>query len=179
MATYTAQILVGHAHLYHGGIIPSHILFLSENSRSAWILHSLNKNKKEITWIPDPHTLLKDAILMMAIHVMKVPEIIELAKSFNEKIVEKKFIEIYTALNTSERQKLYEECKKISWTWVKLIISVFNSSSLFPKDLSELKNYNNLEFEVCISLYCKYLNPFGECYDFIDKTEDEQFFKIF
>lgn len=38
MAAYTAQALVGQAHPNHGGITPTHRLYLSENSRPAWIL---------------------------------------------------------------------------------------------------------------------------------------------
>lgn len=35
MGTFTAVILVGHEHRYDGGIIPSHAVYLSENSRPA------------------------------------------------------------------------------------------------------------------------------------------------
>ena len=35
MATLTPQILVGIPHPNHGGINPSHFLFLSENNRPA------------------------------------------------------------------------------------------------------------------------------------------------
>ena len=38
MATMTAQILVGNPHPYHGGINPTHKIYLSESSRPALIL---------------------------------------------------------------------------------------------------------------------------------------------
>ena len=41
MATITAHILVGSAHPNHGGILRTHSLFLSENSRPAWTLAEL------------------------------------------------------------------------------------------------------------------------------------------
>jgi hypothetical protein len=46
MASFTAQILVGSAHPYNGGIIPTHFLFLSENDRPAWILVPENVDSK-------------------------------------------------------------------------------------------------------------------------------------
>jgi hypothetical protein len=45
MGTFTAQILIGNNHRYGGGIIPSHAVFLSENSRPAWILKNLDLNE--------------------------------------------------------------------------------------------------------------------------------------
>jgi hypothetical protein len=38
MGTITAQILVGSPHLYHDGLMPTHQVFLSENSRPARVL---------------------------------------------------------------------------------------------------------------------------------------------
>ena len=41
MATLIAQILIGSSHPYDGGINPTHCLFLSENSKPAWVLKDL------------------------------------------------------------------------------------------------------------------------------------------
>jgi len=74
MATMTAQILVGRPHTNHDGINPTHYLFLSENSRPAWVLVSQNIFPKEqrdhsrITWIPTVENMLEDALLMIALH---------------------------------------------------------------------------------------------------------------
>lgn len=67
MATLTAQILIGEGHPNHDGINPSHYLFLSENSRSAWVLLPENifsqssKRTPKITWIPTVDNMLEDA----------------------------------------------------------------------------------------------------------------------
>ena len=79
MGTYTAQILVGHSHPYHGGIKPPHILFLSENGRSAWCLYPILESPQESSkffenrvWICDPYTLLEDAMLMIGLFIRKI-----------------------------------------------------------------------------------------------------------
>ena len=38
MSSMTAQIAVGHPDMYHGGIRPTHVVWLSENDRPGWIL---------------------------------------------------------------------------------------------------------------------------------------------
>ena len=70
MGSFTAQIIVGQAHPNHGGIIPSYYLFLSENSKPAWLLMSENitSNKdKQITWFPTVENMLQDALLMISV----------------------------------------------------------------------------------------------------------------
>ena len=66
MGTMTAQILVGSSHPNHDGIQPTHWLFLSENSKSAWVLTSQNIFEEDITtnqiiWIPSIDNMLEDA----------------------------------------------------------------------------------------------------------------------
>ncbi len=84
MATFTAHILVGHSHPNHGGISPSHALFLSENSRPTWILIPLGLPGSEsttghnsITWVPTVEHMLEDALLMIAVHVLQERSIVE------------------------------------------------------------------------------------------------------
>ncbi|MFC1895623.1 hypothetical protein ACFL0Q_03030 [Thermodesulfobacteriota bacterium] len=92
MGTLTAQILVGYPHPNHDGINPTHFLFLSENDRPAWVM--VNENVSEeggsgvgrITWIPTIDDMLEDAMLMIALHICKDREIMELAEVFGAKI---------------------------------------------------------------------------------------------
>ena len=70
MGTFTAQILVGTPDLYHGGIIPTHYLFLSENDRPAWILED-KSGSQNVVWVPTIEDILEDALLMIAVHVCK------------------------------------------------------------------------------------------------------------
>ena len=65
MATFTAQVLIGHSHPYHDGILPTHALMVSENSRAALVLMPFRVYNDEasspdvaaprsIVWIPHP-----------------------------------------------------------------------------------------------------------------------------
>ena len=78
MATFTAQILIGAKHPYDSGMMnSSHSLFLSENSRPAWILSTtdiFNENKQtqpRITWIPTLENMLEDALVMIGLYVLE------------------------------------------------------------------------------------------------------------
>ena len=131
MATLTAQILIGDPHPFKDGIIPSHYLFLSENSQPSWKLVGTNifkvNNKKypEIAWNPSVEDMLEDGLLMIAIHILKNKEIIKMAKDFSSKI-DSQYLALYSELNTKQRNMLYQKCRELSG-FPKLIISVFRS----------------------------------------------------
>ena len=85
MGIFTAQILVGHDHRNHGGIIPSHAVYWSENSRPAWILDTIDLfsddiDKKKVCWIPKVDNMLEDAMLLIGIHVIKDETVIRAEK---------------------------------------------------------------------------------------------------
>jgi len=182
MGTYTAQILVGHSHPYHGGIKPSHILFLSENGRSAWCLYPILESPQESSkffenrvWICDPYTLLEDAMLMIGLFIRKNNELIKLAENFNKELLNTQHLEIFSVLSEKQRMSLYQKSKEISWTYLKVSISVFEGSSL--RNISKLKEYNDLEFEVCVSFYLRDYNSFSNTFKIRDKTKDDSFWK--
>jgi hypothetical protein len=52
MGTVTATIFVVTAHTFHGGIIPTHLILLTENDRADLILNSLNEKEEEKIIIP-------------------------------------------------------------------------------------------------------------------------------
>ena len=98
MASFTAQILIGNGGGYDNeGIIPDSTLFLSENSRPAWVL---KYRGRKITWIPTLDNMLEDGLLMLAIFVLKDPELVELAQEyFHNKEVNK--AALYDDIRTS------------------------------------------------------------------------------
>ena len=153
MGTMTAQILVGESHPYQGGIIPSHMLFLSENSRPAWTLKPLlfdqdrANDKKEIVWIPTVDHMLEDALLMIALHIQQDHELIQLAKSLYRNALHAR-VELYESFDVSQRMQLYEKCRMLS-EYPKIIISVFNESTI--KDQLQVLNGYQMESEVCCS----------------------------
>ena len=157
MATLTAQILIGEPHPFKDGIIPSHYLFLSENSQPSWKLVKTNiyqvNNKKlpEIAWNPTVENMLEDGLLMVAIHIVKNKEIIKIAKDFSSKI-DSQTLELYSDLNDKQRDILYEKCRELS-VFPKLIISVFRSSTI-EKQLAVLEKYK-MEVEVCTPIYSR------------------------
>ncbi len=181
MSTYTAQVLVGHSHLYHGGIKPSHVLFLSENGRSAWCLYplflgSFNKDCKSSShkvWICDPFTFIEDAMLMTGLFVRKDKELLKLAQHFNKKILTAQHVEITEVLSEKQRETLYERSKSISWYPLKISVSVFAGSSI--KNISKLEEYKDLEFEVCASFYRRNYNPFSDDFKTTDETKSSDF----
>lgn len=75
MGTITAQILIGTGHPYHGGIIPTHALWLSENSRPAWRCHPFERSldpkehweERQCVWIPTYDNMLEDGLLLAAL----------------------------------------------------------------------------------------------------------------
>ena len=80
MADLTAQILVN----------GSYLLLLLENDRPHWnCIHLRYKEPRPtITWIPSkPENILKDGLLMIAIHCLADEEIIKRAKSMSKEIM--------------------------------------------------------------------------------------------
>lgn len=75
MGTITAQILIGTGHPYHGGIVPTHALWLSENSRPAWRCHPFDHSpdpkehweERQCVWIPTCDNMLEDGLLLAAL----------------------------------------------------------------------------------------------------------------
>jgi hypothetical protein len=97
MASYTAQVLVGTADFWHGGIDPTHFLWLSENSRPAWVLEPADGNEgglpvrtsqassahRRIVWVPSTvEHILGEGLLLIALHVERNEPTIELARTW-------------------------------------------------------------------------------------------------
>ena len=152
MGTFTAQILVGTPHQNHGGITPTHCLFLSENSRPAWVLlpqnifePSPNLKNDKITWIPTVENMLEDALLMIAMHVIQDKEITGLAeKVFRNKAPH--WVALYDDIDELDRIKLYEKCREIGNRF-KIVITVMEESSITGQ-LKVIEDYK-MDVEVC------------------------------
>ncbi|KYO66961.1 hypothetical protein [Thermovenabulum gondwanense] len=161
MGSFTCEILVGHSHSNHGGIIPTHVLFLSENDRPAWILNSLNLfsksnnasnvKTKEIVWIPTIENMLEDALLMLGIYVLKDSSLIDAAKKFFKKDIFGDRLELYEDIEKENLLKLYKMCRNIDIRY-KIVITTLDGSSINEKALKCLLNYS-MDVEVCKSIY--------------------------
>ena len=164
MATWTAQILVGHSHPNHGGIGARYQLFLSENDRPCWECFpvfpprpgEVLKNEGHTVWIPPgPGSILECGLLMVALHcfdpMARLPvnkELVSSAKSMSKKIMDK-FVDM-SILTDKQFKELYDMAKKIKINdSTKLIVTVLAGSSI-TEQLKELKKHK-YDFEVCFS----------------------------
>jgi len=151
MGTITAQFLIGDSHIYHDGIIPTHYLFLSENDKPHLILVSQNLSKSpdpnKVIWIPTVENMLKDALLMISVIIIKDPEILELMKQQNDRIDTLPF-ELYSCFTKDRLDILYKKLSEIQ-NWPKLVITVLKDSSLISQ-IYEIKNFP-IYTELCIS----------------------------
>ena len=157
MSTVTAQFLVGRAHQNHGGIEPTHYLFLTENSKPAWFIFTTDvfseeKHKtKKITWIPTVDNMLEDALLMIAIHILKDKEICELAKKyFRNKSAE--WVEMYEDIDEKDRHQLYEKCRDIKIRF-KIVLTALEGSSILNQ-IKILENYK-MDMEIFTPQYIR------------------------
>lgn len=161
MATFSAQIIVGDAHPNDDGINPTHYVFLSENSRPAWVLvpeNIFNRRKsatRKVTWIPTVERMLEDALLMVAIHVMKDSEIVNLAHSLGSNI-ESERLELYSTFEDSHREQLYQKCREIT-DFPKMVITAFKGSSI-ETQLPIVEEYG-MDLEVCRPFYTRMYSP--------------------
>ena len=155
MATLTAQILVGTSHQNHGGIEPTHFLFLSENSAPAWVLvpenvfNPENTNINKITWLPTVENMLEDALLMIAINVLKDKEISELAKEHFKRDIHGS-LALYQDIDPSALKTLYQKCRKLKNRY-EIVLTVLEGSSIRGQ-LKVLNSYG-IDMEVCTPRY--------------------------
>ena len=154
MATFTAQILIGTEHPYHGGINPTHFLFLSENDRPAWILTNENitgenPDVEKIVWNPTTENMFEDALFMINLYIEKDKTLIAYLKENHKKInFNTNNISIPEILDKKELEKIYQlnlDLLKKNKS-IKLVVSIFADSSL--KDIVKSLNGSEIKCEI-------------------------------
>ena len=156
MSTATAQLLVGEPHPNHGGIIPSHIVFLYENDRPVWLLISLSDNAAPvIRWRPNPSNILNDALLMVVLYIIQDRDSREMAKAAGIDLSDKR-IDSNACISDDLRENLTLRARSCN-RWPKLIFSVFTDSSLLGS-LAALAEYP-MDIEVCKPIYTRLHSP--------------------
>lgn len=154
MATFTAQILIGTEHPYHGGINPTHFLFLSENDRPAWILTNENitgenPDVEKIVWNPTTENMFEDALFMINLYIEKDKTLIAYLKENHKKInFNTNNISIPEILDKKELEKIYQlnlDLLKKNKS-LKLVVSIFADSSL--KDIVKSLNGSEIKCEI-------------------------------
>jgi hypothetical protein len=154
LATITAQILIGTEHPYHGGINPTHYLFLSENDRPAWILTSENisgenSGFEKIVWNPTVENMFDDALFMINLYIEKNKTLIAFLKENYKKInFNLNNISLPEILEKKDLEKIYDlnmDLLKKNKS-LKLTISIFEDSSL--KDIVKSLNGSEIRCEI-------------------------------
>ena len=153
MATTTAIILIGHAHQNSSGIVPSHIIRLTENDRPALILNSIHENMESKVIIPTIADTVNDIYLMIAVYILKM-------------VIPSKDIDnlnrdsLHEILEDNERRLLYAETfKVIQENRIKVVFNILDDSILLTQ-LDIIKNYPN-DFEVTLPAMKKELNAWS------------------
>jgi hypothetical protein len=162
MATYTAQILIGSSHTYHGGIQPFGALYLSENSRSAWILAwnrssmGLNEPFREIVWVTNPEYMIEEALIMILVHLLEHKKFYSHVETNIPKLLEN-WVDLTKDIKPRELQLLYNRLKEVD-DFPKLVVSILEGSSL-RSQWENFKQYN-MELELLLLRYIRSYNPF-------------------
>ena len=154
MSTITAQILIGTEHPYHGGINPTHYLFLLENDRPAWILVTENitgenSSVEKIVWNPTVENMFEDALFMINLYIEKNKTLIAYLKENHKKInFNADSISIPEILDKKDLEKIYDFNKNLlkKNKSLKLVISIFADSSL--KEIVKSLNGSEIKCEI-------------------------------
>lgn len=151
MATYTGEVLVGNAHLHHGGILPEHRVYLSENDRLSLILRS-EEDTKGCIWIPTVENTIDDTLLMISAYILKDKNILK--KMDRCKIpMEQGFFELNEYFTKDELKELYNANKEALKTYpgFKIVLNALEGS-IFLAQLKKLEAYD-IDMEVCRTVY--------------------------
>ncbi len=159
ISSNSAQIIVGMAHKNSGGIIFDKMIWLSENGRPALILKE--SEGKERIWIPTLENTIEDALLMIAIFVVKDEEELETLKEIND-VTADEHVEIYEAFTEDQRNRLYLANRKAlgKYNDLKIVLTVLDGSS-FRNQLPVLEHYD-INMEVCLSVYSRTYSEWQE-----------------
>jgi hypothetical protein len=142
MATDTAYMLVGTAHQNDGGMIPTHELTLSENSRPSWSLYKRRGPKPISVWTPTVEDMLEDGLLMAGLLAIGDKSLTDAAKVVSPKC------ELYDDILPESRKRLHELCREIPPT-NKVTLTVLRGSTIL-RQLPVLEKYQ-IDVEVCVS----------------------------
>jgi len=150
MGSATAQLLIGSSHPHHGGITPTHQVFLYENDKPVLQFSSLEPNggAEFVRWIPTVQTMLEDALLMVCVHALEVSSVVEAFKEARQGLPDKDLC-LYD-IDAAARTRLYDlAITALSRSGAKVVFTVLSGSTLLNQ-LWRLEGYK-FEMEVCVS----------------------------
>jgi hypothetical protein len=163
MATMTSCAWIGQAHPYQDGLAHvTHHMCLYENSRAVWIIKAVDsqETQQEIRWVPRrPETIFEEGLLLIGLFVLKNAKLRVQAQQIIGSLDETFFDLNVMNLDVQPLIELNRTLNQSATYDFKLIMSIFDSSSLFQKE-TLLKNYINWTYEVCVSLGSNHKSPF-------------------
>lgn len=109
-------------------------------------------------WIPTIEHMLEDALLMVAVLVVKNAEVLELVREFGADPHADR-MEMYSVFDELQRNQLYEKCRELK-DLPKLIVSVFMRSTI-ESQLAVLDHYK-MDVEVCMPVYSRFYSQWAE-----------------
>ncbi|MCK9436273.1 MAG: hypothetical protein M0Q12_03575 [Synergistaceae bacterium] len=154
MSTTTATILVGRAHQNHSGIIPTHLIQLTENSRPSLLLQPIEGPSDVKVVIPTLENIVDDIYLMVTVFILNK---IKPAKDIDNW----ERLSMYDLFDENERSSLYEESKIIIMdTSIKLVFNILKGSHLLNY-VDIIKEYPN-DLEITLSTLKKELSAWSD-----------------
>lgn len=151
MASISSFVWVGHGHPNHGGINATHLLSLSENSRSSWALERVSGSSPEpeeaIRWITPPDMLLDAALWMIGAYVLEHPPVLAILEAAD---IRGPWAELPGALDLEQASDLVEAVLEAPHRY-KLVISLLEGSSLIGQ-LEQLEVYD-IDVEVLAPMF--------------------------
>lgn len=99
--------------------------------------------------------MLEDAFLMIALHVVKDLELVQLARSCSKAATSRR-LELSDSFDDVQRRELYEKCRGLT-TFPKIILLVFSGSSR-SRQLGVIEKYG-MDIEVCTPAYVRLSSP--------------------
>ena len=172
MSSVTAQVLVGGRGNFDDGIRPVYAVFLNENDRPALLLRSIDPYRDERqedsdvvwVWIPTVEHTLQDAILMIAVYVLKNEEILSRLGEFGfdpERAIrsDRQPVELYSTFTEEQRAELYGMCHDLPEEF-SLLVTVLDSSAI-SRQLSCLADYS-MEVRVCQQTFSRFNGAFSD-----------------
>lgn len=154
MATVTAHALVGTADAHHGGVLPSHQLLLWENDWPLYMLIPVPMTEGQVIvrWVPTLEHMLEDGLLLLAIHVLGSPALLELAGMSEARGRAGKTLEVYDRWDKATHAELLAACRKLDG-FPKLVLTLLQGCFL-NKQIDVLKDYR-MDVEICCPVYAR------------------------
>ena len=143
MGTFTAQMLVGTPHNFHGGIQPTHTLYLSENDRPAWILlrHDPLEPESSVriaTWIPSVDNMLEDGLTMIAAHIVRAESVLH---ALGAKASSEGPVALLTDIPADALSDSRSAARSVEFPGLKAILTVLPESTIATQ-LGSLEGYD-------------------------------------